>query len=100
MIGILIVAHGTLSESLAAAVTHVLGGRPPQFATLPVASTDDPSVLLPKAQELVRTLDTGAQHRAILPPSCLLRAESRRLPVSICPCSSARRLTATGIWTR
>ena len=60
MIGILIVAHGTLSESLAAAVTHVLGGRPPQFATLPVASTDDPSVLLPKARELVRTLDTGA----------------------------------------
>src|SRR6266568_7392861 len=59
MIGILIGAHGTLSDGLAAAVTHVLGGRPPQFATLPVASTDDPSVLLPKARELVRTLDTG-----------------------------------------
>src|SRR6266478_83713 len=38
MIGILIVAHGTLSDGLAAAVTHVLGGRPPQFATLPVAA--------------------------------------------------------------
>ena len=59
MIGILIVAHGTLSDSLADAVTHVLGARPPQFRTLPVAATDDPLHLLPKARELVAELDTG-----------------------------------------
>lgn len=59
MIGILIVAHGTLSESLASAVTHVLGARPSQFKTLTVAATDDPLNLLPKARELVAELDTG-----------------------------------------
>jgi PTS system ascorbate-specific IIA component len=59
MIGILIVAHDTLGESLAGAVTHVLGSRPAQFATLPVAAADDPLNLLPKARELVASLDTG-----------------------------------------
>jgi mannose PTS system EIIA component len=59
MIGILIVAHGTLGESLSAAVTHVLGSRPPQFANLSVAATDDPAQLLPKARQLVQSLDTG-----------------------------------------
>jgi mannose PTS system EIIA component len=59
MIGILIVAHDTLGESLAAAVTHVLGRRPPQFATLRVAASDDPLDLLPRARELVSSLDTG-----------------------------------------
>ena len=34
MIGILIVAHDTLRDSLIQAVTHVLGARPPQFETL------------------------------------------------------------------
>src|SRR5208283_1912837 len=59
MIGILIVAHGTLSDSLANAVTHVLGARPPQFETLQVAATDDPLEILPKARAVVERLDTG-----------------------------------------
>jgi PTS system ascorbate-specific IIA component len=59
MIGVLIVAHDTLAESLAGAVTHVLGRRPAQFETLRVASTDDPSALVPKARKLVASLDTG-----------------------------------------
>jgi mannose PTS system EIIA component len=59
MIGILIVAHGSLSESLAGAVTHVLGARPSQLETLHVAATDDPQQLLPKARALVDALDTG-----------------------------------------
>jgi PTS system ascorbate-specific IIA component len=59
MIGVLIIAHGTLGESLSAAVTHVLGGRPPQMASLSVAATDDPTLLLPKARQLVQSLDTG-----------------------------------------
>ena len=42
MIGILIIAHASLAEGLAGAVTHVLGSRPPQFEVLSVASTDDP----------------------------------------------------------
>jgi PTS system ascorbate-specific IIA component len=59
MIGILIVAHDSLGESLVSAVTHVLGQRPPQFEYFPVAATDDPILLLPKAQEAVARLDTG-----------------------------------------
>lgn len=59
MIGILIVAHDTLGDSLVRAVTHVLGTRPPQFEVLSVAATDDPILLLPQAREIVARLDTG-----------------------------------------
>jgi PTS system ascorbate-specific IIA component len=59
MIGILIIAHDNLGESLARAVTHVLGTRPTQFEVLSVAATDDPSMLLPAAREQVTRLDTG-----------------------------------------
>jgi PTS system ascorbate-specific IIA component len=59
MIGILIVAHDRLGESLVEAVTHVLGARPPQFDVFPVAATDDPLVLLPRARAAVTALDTG-----------------------------------------
>jgi PTS system ascorbate-specific IIA component len=59
MIGILIVAHDNLGDSLVKAVTHVLGAKPPQFEVLSVAATDDPTLLLPAAVEQVRRLDTG-----------------------------------------
>ncbi len=59
MIGILIVAHDKLGDSLIGAVTHVLGGRPPQFESLGVTASDDPLALLPKARELVKSLDSG-----------------------------------------
>lgn len=59
MIGVLIIAHDTLPDSLVKAVTHVLGARPPQLDTLSVAATDDPFDLLPAARERVRALDTG-----------------------------------------
>lgn len=59
MIGVLIVAHDTLPDSLVKAVTHVLGTRPPQFETLSVLATDDPLDLLPAAREALGKLDTG-----------------------------------------
>jgi len=59
MIGILIVAHGTLSDALIGAVTHVLGSRPPQFEGMRVAAADDPLSLLPRAREVVKSLDSG-----------------------------------------
>ena len=59
MIGVLIMAHDRLGDSLADAVTHVLGAKPPQFDVFPVAATDDPIALLPKAREAVAALDTG-----------------------------------------
>ena len=59
MIGILIVAHDSLGDSLADAVTHVLGARPPQFEVLAVHASDDPLLLLPAARQQVERLDTG-----------------------------------------
>jgi PTS system mannose-specific IIA component len=60
MIGILIIAHDSLGDGLAHAVTHVLGARPQQFEVLSVAATDDPLMLLPAARELISRLDTGS----------------------------------------
>jgi PTS system ascorbate-specific IIA component len=59
MIGVLIIAHGSLGDSLVQAVTHVLGARPAQFDVLPVVATDDPLVLLPRARAMLQALDTG-----------------------------------------
>jgi PTS system mannose-specific IIA component len=59
MIGVLIVAHDTLGESLVKAVTHVLGSRPPQFDVVSVSAADDPLLLLPKARAALDRLDTG-----------------------------------------
>ena len=60
MIGILIIAHGGLGESLIHCVTHVLGKQPPQLAHFSVGTNDDPSDLLPQAQQLMSTLNTGS----------------------------------------
>jgi PTS system ascorbate-specific IIA component len=59
LIGILIVAHDSLGDSLARAVEHVLGARPAQFEVLSVAATDDPLELLPVAREQLARLDSG-----------------------------------------
>ncbi len=59
LIGILIVAHDNLGDSLASAVAHVLGARPVQFEVLSVAATDDPLQLLPVAREQLARLDSG-----------------------------------------
>ena len=59
MIGILIVAHGTLGESLIHCASHVMGSRPPQLMQLGVTVHDDPQLLLPQAIKLTRQLDSG-----------------------------------------
>lgn len=59
MIGILIITHGTLGESLMECATHVLGKAPEQFASLAVWSHDDPHQLLTKATGLVAAIDSG-----------------------------------------
>ena len=58
MIGILIVAHGTLGESLIQCATHVLGGRPGQVVALDV-SAQTQLCMLDDAQQLLRDLDQG-----------------------------------------
>ena len=59
MIGILIIAHDSLPDSLVRAVTHVLGARPPRLETVSVRSTDDPLDLLPAARAPAAALDDG-----------------------------------------
>jgi mannose PTS system EIIA component len=59
MIGILIIAHGSLGESLLHCVSHVMGKQPPQLACFGVGTNDDPSDLLPQAQQMVNQLNTG-----------------------------------------
>ncbi len=59
MIGILIITHGTLGDSLMQCATHVLGKTPEQLATLAVNTCDDPSHLLAKALDLTAQLNSG-----------------------------------------
>ena len=59
MIGILLVTHGTLGESLLQNVCHVLNHRPPQVAQLGVAAQDDPLDILPTARRLLAAVDSG-----------------------------------------
>ena len=59
MIGILIIAHGPLGESLIHSASHVMGGRPPLLDQLGIGMHDDPTFLLPRARRLVNELDQG-----------------------------------------
>jgi len=59
MIGILIITHGTLGESLIHCASHVLNKRPPRLKQLGVTAQDDPTLLLPQARNLTLELDAG-----------------------------------------
>ena len=59
MIGILLITHGTLGESLIHCASHVINKRPPRLKQLSITAQDDPFNLLPQARALVRELDEG-----------------------------------------
>lgn len=59
MIGLFLITHSSLGESLIQCACHVLGRRPPQIAQLGVAAQDDPAMLLPLAQEMLAWVDKG-----------------------------------------
>ena len=59
MVGILIIAHGTLGESLIHCASHVMGGRPAQLAHIGVSLHDDPQAVLPQAIKLLHGVDEG-----------------------------------------
>jgi mannose PTS system EIIA component len=59
MIGILLITHGTLGESLIHCASHVLNKRPPRLKQLSITAQDDPFNLLPQARTLVKELDDG-----------------------------------------
>lgn len=60
MVGILIIAHGSLGDSLIHCAAHVMGGPPGQLLALGVTVRDDPVQVVPRALQLVRRLDGGA----------------------------------------
>jgi len=59
MIGILLITHGTLGESLLQNVYHVLNKRPPMLAQLGVVAQDDPLAILPLARAMLAQVDDG-----------------------------------------
>ncbi len=59
MIGILIITHGTLGESLIHSVSHVMGTRPPMLQQFSISAHDDPDTVMPQAQKIVESLDDG-----------------------------------------
>ena len=58
MIGILIVAHGTLGESLIECAAHVLGERPARLAALDVTAQTQ-LTMLEVGHRLIKELDQG-----------------------------------------
>ena len=59
MIGILLITHGTLGESLIQTAIHVLNKRPPRVRQIGMTAQDDPLLLLPQARALLKELDQG-----------------------------------------
>lgn len=60
MVGILLVTHYGLGESLAECAAHVLSRPLPCLRYLPVYRQDDPDQVLERAQALVAELDDGS----------------------------------------
>jgi len=59
MIGILIMAHGSLGNSLLECAKHVVGIEPQQLAVMAVSNEDDPNRVLPQALALIEELNSG-----------------------------------------
>ena len=59
MIGILLITHGSLGESLIQCACHVMNRRPPQILQMGVSGQDDPLDALPLARQLLGLVDSG-----------------------------------------
>jgi PTS system mannose-specific IIA component len=59
VIGILIVAHNGLGDSLVDCVRHVLGNTPPNIRVLSVLADDDPQSKEDEGRALIAQLDSG-----------------------------------------
>lgn len=60
MVGIMIIAHGGLAESLIASATHMLGSQPERLLGLSVTGSAQTEAALEQARALAVTLDDGA----------------------------------------
>ncbi len=59
MIGLFLITHGSLGESLVQCACHVLNKRPKQIVQLGVSGQDDPLDALPLARDMMRLVDSG-----------------------------------------
>ena len=59
MIGILVISHGDLGNSLIKCANHVIGKRSEHLVHLGVTIQDDPDVIILNALELLKQLDCG-----------------------------------------
>jgi PTS system ascorbate-specific IIA component len=59
MIGLFLITHGSLGESLIQCACHVLNRRPSQLAQLGVSAQDDPLDVLPTARRWIELVDSG-----------------------------------------
>ena len=59
MIGLLIVAHGTLGESLIQCASYVLGSRPERLRSLDLRDCENPAEMVARARAELNALDAG-----------------------------------------
>jgi PTS system ascorbate-specific IIA component len=84
VIGVLVISHGAIGETLLASAEQILGAKQSQVATLGVSRADDPDKVLARARRLAAQLDTGA---GVLVLTDMFGAT---------PCNVASRLLADG----
>jgi len=84
MIGILIISHGDLGDSLIHCANHVMGEKPKYLMHLSVTIQDDPDVAISKALKLLKQIDRG-DGVLILSDIC-----------GATPCNIANRLVSPG----
>ncbi len=59
MVGILLITHNGLGDSLIDCVRHVLGNVPPHLKALSILANDDPALKEEEARALIAQLDRG-----------------------------------------
>lgn len=60
MIGLLLITHTSLGESLVQCASHILNRRPEHLLQLGIAAQDDPLDMLPIAQQMLEWVDQGS----------------------------------------
>jgi PTS system ascorbate-specific IIA component len=84
VIGVLVISHGAIGETLLASAAQILGATPRRAAALGVSRNDDPDAVLARARELAAGLDDGT--------GLLVLADM----YGATPCNVAARLLADG----
>ena len=60
MIGVLIIAHGSIGAHMLATASQILGAAPARVVAIDVGPQDDPEAVLARARAVVAQIDDGA----------------------------------------